>query len=89
MDRVFAQAGLPLLVIDLRLAPESGPVAQWLAAPHHMRAIGAVFSPDGESNFYNHLVIPQAYDAIIFLESTTAARPTRLTRRQFGLPERD
>ncbi len=89
VDRVFAQAGLPLLVIDLRLAPESGPVAQWLAAPHHMRAIGAVFSPDGESNFYNHLVIPQAYDAIIFLESTTAARPTRLTRRQFGLPERD
>jgi erythromycin esterase-like protein len=89
VDRVFSGAGLPLFVIDLRLAPESGPVADWLAAPHLMRAIGAVFSPDGESNFYNHLVVPQAYDAIIFLESTTAARPTRLTRKKFGLEEKN
>lgn len=87
VDRVFAGAASPRYVIDLRTAPDTGPVAAWLATPRPLRMIGAVFTPEHETSFYRIGVLPEHYDVVIFLETTTRARPTRLTREKFGMPE--
>jgi hypothetical protein len=49
-------------------------VAEWLKAPHKTRSIGAGY-PDGEPfAMMADQVAPENYDAILFVEKTTAAR---------------
>jgi erythromycin esterase len=50
-----------------------GPVHDWFAAPHPVRDTGAVFS--GEAQMTAMHVLPRLYDAVIFVEKTTRARP--------------
>lgn len=69
----FARAGLPLFVLDLRNLPRSGPVRDWFAAAHPVREIGALY--DGEKEMSSRQVLPDLYDAVIFVERTTPARP--------------
>jgi len=86
VDRLLARAGIRRFVIDLREAPSEGPVADWLAAPHPMRSIGAIFAEETERQFYTRTILPDHYDAVIFMDSTTRARPNRLTREKFAMP---
>ena len=68
LDSTLAAAGLPLFALDLRAAPE------WFRQPHGTRQIGAVY-PEGEPNaFITNIVPADAYDAVLFVESTTVAR---------------
>lgn len=77
IDATFAKAGVPMFAIDLRAAP-AGPVKDWLARAHPMRMIGALFDPAVEStNFYSPTTLVPWYDAIIFIDTTTRARPLR------------
>jgi erythromycin esterase-like protein len=74
LDATLAASGLPLFALDLRQAPKSGPVAEWLKAPHKTRSIGAMY-PDGEPfALMPEQVAPENFDAILFVEKTTAAR---------------
>jgi erythromycin esterase-like protein len=74
LDATLAASGIPLFALDLRPAPKSGPVAEWLKAPHKTRSIGAGY-PDGEPfAMMADQVAPENYDAILFVEKTTAAR---------------
>ena len=74
LDATLAASGIPLFALDLRQAPKSGPVAEWLKAPHKTRSIGAGY-PDGEPfALMAEQVAPENYDAILFVEKTTAAR---------------
>ncbi|MCE9576964.1 MAG: erythromycin esterase family protein [Deltaproteobacteria bacterium] len=68
----FAATGLPMLAIDLRRAPK-GPVADWLAAPRPMRETGAVFA--SEATMSQMEAIAQRFDALIYVDHTTRARP--------------
>jgi erythromycin esterase len=73
LDATLAASGIPLFALDLRQAPKSGPVAEWLKAPHKTRSIGAMY-PDGEPfALMADQVAPENYDAILFVEKTTAA----------------
>ena len=77
LDRALASAGIPVLALDLRQVPKDGPVAKWFAEPHPMRSIGAVYNekdPDLPM-FVATEVWPEDYDAILFVEKTTASRP--------------
>jgi hypothetical protein len=39
-------SGIPLFALDLCAAPKTGPVAEWLQAPHGTRSIGATYPKD-------------------------------------------
>jgi len=76
LDRSLAAAGIPVLALDLRDRPKTGPVADWFAKPHAMRSIGAVYDEqDPESPmFVSHEAWPKDFDIILFVEKTTPSR---------------
>jgi hypothetical protein len=63
-----------MLAIDLRRTPRTGAVAEWLNAPHQTRTIGAGFSDAGVASSLMDMKILDGYDALLFVEKTTAAR---------------
>lgn len=69
----FARTGKPLLVLDLRTLPGQGVVHDWFTAAHAVRDTGAVFST--EQNMTEAHILPELYDAVIFVDRTTRARP--------------
>ena len=74
LDATLAASGIPLFALDLRQAPKSGPVADWLKAPHKTRSIGSMY-PDGEPfALMADQVALENFDAILFVEKTMAAR---------------
>lgn len=74
LDATLAAAGVPLFALDLRTAPKSGPVAAWLSEPHKTRGIGAVYAEDSPRGYMSDLKALDNFDAILFVEKTTAAR---------------
>jgi erythromycin esterase len=74
----FSRTGKPLLVLDLRALPKRGPVHDWFAAAHPVRDTGAAFS--GEQAMTSQRVLPQLFDAVIYVDKTTSARPLRPKR---------
>lgn len=72
---VLAEAGLQRAAIDLQEVPEEGPVAHWWREPHPVRNVGAGYSQASPSSAWAPQVIPDLYDALLFVESTTSARP--------------
>jgi hypothetical protein len=71
-DATLAAAGIPLFALDLRQA--SGPAAAWLNEPHKTRSVGALYSESTASAYYSEQIAPRHFDAILFVEKTTAAR---------------
>jgi len=68
LDATLAASRLPLFALDLRTAPE------WFHQARGSRQIGAVY-PNGEPYaFIGDIVAPEAYDAVLFVETTTVAR---------------
>jgi erythromycin esterase len=80
-DATLAAAGLRLAVIDLHALPPSGPVAEWFAISHATRSIGAVYGEESPADFLFPQTLPDRYDGLLFIESTTAARPNPGGRR--------
>lgn len=77
LDAQLAAAGLQIAAVDLRTLPDSGRVARWFAEPRLTRSIGAGYNEQAASAFLTQAAAPQLYDAILFVEQTTAARPVR------------
>ena len=74
LDATLAATGLPLLAIDLRTAPKTGPVATWLTEPHASRNIGATFSDATAASYLLPMKVQEHFDVLLFVEKTTAAR---------------
>lgn len=74
LDATLASTELPILAVDLRAAPTTGPVADWLAQPHPTRTIGAVYSDATAASYFMPLRAREAFDVMLFVETTTAAR---------------
>jgi erythromycin esterase len=73
----FHRAGIPLFALDLR-HPPAGVVADWLRAPHEMREVGALFAD--EATMRTVTVLPRRFDAVIYVDETTRARPLRVSK---------
>jgi erythromycin esterase len=71
----FSRTGVALSLLDLRSRPAAGPVAAWLTSPHPMRETGALFV--SEADMTAPTVITDRFDAILFVDRTTRARPNR------------
>ena len=67
-DGTLTQAGLPLFALDLRQAPE------WFRQPRRTRQIGCCYSEEQGSAFLLNVPLAEAFDAVLFVEKTTAAR---------------
>ncbi len=68
----FRATGKPIVVVDLRQAPR-GAVADWFADARPMRDTGSVFI--NEANMSGPQELSKRYDAIIYVDRTTRARP--------------
>jgi erythromycin esterase len=79
LDAMLASAGLNIAAIDLRELLKEGlkeeGAAKWFSAPRATRSIGAGYGEKFAANFFSRQVAPTIYDAILFVEKTTAARP--------------
>jgi erythromycin esterase len=74
-DRTLADAGAPMLVVDLRKS--SGDVRRWLDSPLPHRSVGAMYN-DARPGGYEMTIHPlRSFDAIVFVENTTAAKAVR------------
>jgi erythromycin esterase len=70
---MLAATGIPLFALDLRQAPKSGAVAEWLAASHKSRWVGSVYSEGNPAVYFTDMVAPRTFDAVLFVAKTTAA----------------
>jgi erythromycin esterase-like protein len=68
LDGTLASAGIPLFALDLRSAPV------WFDQPRGSRQIGAVYPEGDPYAFVGNIVPKQAFDALLFVDTTTAAR---------------
>ena len=75
LDAMLAATGLRIAAIDLRRLPGQGQVAKWFGEPRATRSIGAGYDEQSAASFLDPQVAPKSYDAILFVEKTTAARP--------------
>ena len=75
LDAMLASAGLQIAAIDLHSLPNEGPVATWFSEPKKTRSIGAGYADQFAANFIDNQAAPKMYDALLFVEKTTAARP--------------
>jgi erythromycin esterase len=74
-DATLAASGIPLFALDLRAAPKTGPVAEWLGAKHPTRNIMARFFEDAPNATIFEQVVRERYDCLLFVDKTSAARP--------------
>ena len=74
LDATLASAGIPLFALDLRQAP------RWFRHAHRSREIGAIYPDDSSDESGMKLVAPDAFDAMLFVEKTTAARKNATPR---------
>jgi erythromycin esterase len=72
LDSALAAVGLSIFAVDLRNAPTSGVVGNWLNTPQPMRSIGAVYDEDMPETFFAS-VYPRSFDVLFFVNHTTAA----------------
>jgi erythromycin esterase len=75
IEGLFADTGLPRAILDFRQISHDSALAKWLAEPRLHRSIGAGFYPDRPSNVYEEADLPRAYNGLIFIAQSTAAKP--------------
>jgi erythromycin esterase len=75
-DRGLASSGPPIFVLDLRGA--TGAAREWLQAALPMRSIGAVYNEATPKSFVSRIHPSRSFDAIFFVNETTAAREVRI-----------
>lgn len=72
----FSGVGLQDYFVDLRRAPRSGPVRDWLFSPRGLVTLGSTFSYDAPKEaFYIQGPLGVWFDVMIHLQHVTAARP--------------
>ncbi len=76
VDEVLSRIGPPILVVDLRAASSDAAAAPWLQSTNRLRTIGSHFDPALETLPEEQwwLVLPDAFDALVYFRNTTAAR---------------
>ncbi|HEU4522894.1 MAG TPA: erythromycin esterase family protein [Thermoanaerobaculia bacterium] len=72
VDGALAAAGIPLFAIDLRTA--TGVARRWLESPVEQRVIGTGYDPAFPGNYWAPLHPLRSYDALIFVDETTATQ---------------
>jgi erythromycin esterase-like protein len=72
-EAAFQRTGLPRFFLDLRSVKRDDDASGWLAQPHPFRMIGAL----AMDQQFGPAELPALFDAVIYLDETTAAEPLR------------
>lgn len=72
LDMMLAKAGLKYAAINLHALPKDGLVAKWFGEGQLTRNIGSVYS-DLYGTGFSKLAITKIYDALFFVENSTAS----------------
>lgn len=76
-DNVYHKVNADIFYLDYKKASEHPLIQTFLSSPINTKIIGAIFEPKWEKSYY-HLITPKEYyDATIFVNTTTAAVPTK------------
>jgi erythromycin esterase len=81
LNEALASAGRPVLALDLRPLPTTGPVKAWFDAPQGAWSIGAVFDASRPAAYVQSVPATAEYDAILYVDKTTTARANPSGRR--------
>ena len=73
VEDVLLAVGLPRFVLDLRGVSPASKLGSWLDAPQFLRLVEAVYDPDNPATAYTTVILPKAFDALIYIEDTTAS----------------
>lgn len=73
IDCHLARTGIPMFVLDLRKAPEEGPVTEWLDRPWRLQS----------QDVYMRLEPAKAYDAVYFIDEITRAQKSPLAKEKY------
>ena len=73
LEFALTATGLPLFAVDLRDAPGTGVIADWLDSPHRTRTIGGMYNESFPEMFYMDLP-PHSFDVMFFVAQTTPPR---------------
>ena len=74
LDATLAATGIPIFALDVRPPAFLSQLSFWLGQPHLTRYIGAVYSEESASDYFVNMTVRDCYDAVLFVEKTTAAR---------------
>jgi erythromycin esterase len=74
LDAELAAIGIPAYALDLRAAPSSGPVAEWLAKAHTTRNVMASYVEGRPEYITFEQELKGRYDCLVFVAETTAVR---------------
>lgn len=75
LDDTLAASGIAIFALDLRQTTDDKPVNAWVKEAHQTRSIGAVYSEEQASLYFLNLAPRASFDAILFVDRTTAAVP--------------
>lgn len=89
IDRTLAEVGPPLFLLGLRDLADGTEAAAWAATPRPLRDVPAGFDPDDEATYYINTPLSREFDAVVFLETTSRARPNPKPDQGYGTPAPD
>jgi erythromycin esterase len=87
VDWYLARVGIPRYVVDIRRLPADETLSDWLNSRQRMHWVGAIFSDKWDASRWTQpFVLGRDFDGLIFIETTSRARPT-VTGRRESVPE--
>ncbi len=77
----LSSAGFPIMALDLRKLPAKGIVKEWFDSPQGSFDLGALFNAQGQDSFLVTRTVTEEFDAMFFMEKTSAAKANPSGRR--------
>ncbi|GAB3570120.1 erythromycin esterase family protein [Spirosoma luteolum] len=84
VDWYLTQTLQKMYVVDWRATPKNEDVINWLKLPCPMRSVGAIYSAGSDTSFFYPIILDQHFDGLLFINSTTRARPNPSVKRVAG-----
>lgn len=79
----FAQTKIENFLVDFRATTKNESSSEWLAKPHPTRSIGAYFDNNSDRASYYMGVPSQEFDGMVFINTTTRARPSQPMKEKY------
>lgn len=88
VDWFLARTGLKMFVVDFRTTPRNADIRTWLTTPYLMRSVGSIYRPGAGLNFFHPVTIGDRFDGLLFIDTTTRARPNPSVKNVAGREEK-
>lgn len=70
-EATLTLAGIPRFYLDLRRAAAAPDVGAWFSAPHRITSFGAAYITNDPLSNAGEIVLPAAYDVLVYFDATT------------------